>query len=293
MPVGTQGQRQGAAALPSCATWARRSCSATPTTCTSGPAPSVIAELGGLHRFMAWDGPILTDSGGFQVFSLRHTADRVDDDGVTFRSVYDGSRAPLHAGARDGGAAAARLRHRDGVRRVPAAPTSTRGRSRRRCGARRCGRSAAVTASARAEGQLVFGIVQGGDRPRRCARAARATSSRSDSTATRSAGSRWARSAGRCSRRSPRPPTMLPADRPRYFMGIGDPDGLIGGDRARRRHVRLRAADPPRAAPEARSFQAGRMNLRNARVRPRRRAAGRGLHAARPAAASRAPTSAT
>ena len=41
---------------------------------------------------MAWDGPILTDSGGFQVFSLRHTADRVDDDGVWFRSVYDGSR---------------------------------------------------------------------------------------------------------------------------------------------------------------------------------------------------------
>src|SRR3982751_6762090 len=56
------------------------------------PGAELIAELGGLHRFMAWDGPILTDSGGFQVFSLRHTADRVDDDGVTFQSVYDGSR---------------------------------------------------------------------------------------------------------------------------------------------------------------------------------------------------------
>src|SRR5213083_2539501 len=43
------------------------------------PGEDLIAELGGLHRFMAWDGPILTDSGGFQVFSLRHTADRVDD----------------------------------------------------------------------------------------------------------------------------------------------------------------------------------------------------------------------
>src|SRR5205823_969767 len=53
----------------------------------------VIAELGGLHRFMAWDGPVLTDSGGFQVFSLRHTILGADDDGVTFRSVYDGEAA--------------------------------------------------------------------------------------------------------------------------------------------------------------------------------------------------------
>src|SRR3954447_19115421 len=54
------------------------------------PGDELIEELGGLHRFMAWDGPILTDSGGFQVFSLRDTLLEVDDDGVTFRSVYDG-----------------------------------------------------------------------------------------------------------------------------------------------------------------------------------------------------------
>src|SRR3989475_9009428 len=54
------------------------------------PGEEVIAELGGLHRFMGWDGPILTDSGGFQVFSLRDTILDVDDEGVTFRSVYDG-----------------------------------------------------------------------------------------------------------------------------------------------------------------------------------------------------------
>src|SRR4029077_5943381 len=46
---------------------------------------------GGLHGFMGWEGPILTDSGGFQVFSLRDTIARVDNEGVTFRSVYDGS----------------------------------------------------------------------------------------------------------------------------------------------------------------------------------------------------------
>src|SRR5437763_10108375 len=57
------------------------------------PGEDVIAELGGLHRFMGWDGPILTDSGGFQVFSLRDTIVATDDDGVTFRSVYDGAPA--------------------------------------------------------------------------------------------------------------------------------------------------------------------------------------------------------
>src|SRR5438105_3309677 len=55
------------------------------------PGDELIAELGGLHRFMGWDGPILTDSGGFQVFSLRDTLVAVDDDGATFRSVYDGA----------------------------------------------------------------------------------------------------------------------------------------------------------------------------------------------------------
>src|SRR3989440_4728493 len=57
------------------------------------PGEDVVAELGGLHRFMAWDGPILTDSGGFQVFSLRDTIVATDDEGVTFRSVYDGAPA--------------------------------------------------------------------------------------------------------------------------------------------------------------------------------------------------------
>ncbi|MDQ2854268.1 MAG: tRNA guanosine(34) transglycosylase Tgt [Chloroflexota bacterium] len=58
------------------------------------PGHERIARLGGLHRFMAWDGPILTDSGGFQVFSLAHLR-RVDDDGVTFASHLDGSRQRL------------------------------------------------------------------------------------------------------------------------------------------------------------------------------------------------------
>jgi queuine tRNA-ribosyltransferase len=55
------------------------------------PGEDLIRTLGGLHRFMGWDGPILTDSGGFQVFSLE-TMRTVDEDGVEFRSHIDGSR---------------------------------------------------------------------------------------------------------------------------------------------------------------------------------------------------------
>ena len=55
------------------------------------PGDELVRELGGLHRFMQWDGPILTDSGGFQVFSLA-TLRTVDEDGVEFRSHLDGSK---------------------------------------------------------------------------------------------------------------------------------------------------------------------------------------------------------
>ncbi len=58
------------------------------------PGLDVIRAVGGLHRFMDWEGPILTDSGGFQVFSLARI-NEVDDDGVTFRSHIDGSRHRL------------------------------------------------------------------------------------------------------------------------------------------------------------------------------------------------------
>ncbi|MBK8903046.1 MAG: tRNA guanosine(34) transglycosylase Tgt [Anaerolineaceae bacterium] len=55
------------------------------------PGDELVKEMGGLHNFMQWDGPILTDSGGFQVFSLSETR-KIDADGVTFQSHHDGSR---------------------------------------------------------------------------------------------------------------------------------------------------------------------------------------------------------
>src|SRR5947208_11809894 len=58
------------------------------------PGDEIIAELGGLHRFMAWDGPILTDSGGFQVFSLADLR-QLTDEGAVFRSHIDGKLLEL------------------------------------------------------------------------------------------------------------------------------------------------------------------------------------------------------
>jgi queuine tRNA-ribosyltransferase len=58
------------------------------------PGPDLIERLGGVHRFMGWDGPILTDSGGYQAYSLSDI-NRVDDDGVTFRSIVDGAEVRL------------------------------------------------------------------------------------------------------------------------------------------------------------------------------------------------------
>ena len=58
------------------------------------PGDDLIAQLGGVHRFMQWSGPILTDSGGYQAFSMSDI-NSIDEDGVTFQSIIDGSRVHL------------------------------------------------------------------------------------------------------------------------------------------------------------------------------------------------------
>ncbi len=77
------------------------------------PGHERIRRLGGLHRFMSWPGSILTDSGGFQVFSLADLR-KVTDDGVVFRSHLDGSEHFLYAGKIDRNSAGAWLGHRHG-----------------------------------------------------------------------------------------------------------------------------------------------------------------------------------
>ena len=90
------------------------------------PGAELIARRGGLHRFNGWPGPILTDSGGYQVFSLAERR-KVEETGVHFRSHLDGSAQLLTPGAGGRHPGAARLGHRDGARRVPAAPVDARG----------------------------------------------------------------------------------------------------------------------------------------------------------------------
>jgi queuine tRNA-ribosyltransferase len=126
---------------------------------TLRPGEERIAKLGGLHRFMAWDGPILTDSGGYQVFSLGHLR-TVDDDGVTFASHLDGDLVRLtpegaiaiqEALASDVAMVLDHLVGADGTRaQVEAALTRTHAWAAR-----------SLEARTRPE-QAVFGIVQGG-----------------------------------------------------------------------------------------------------------------------------------
>ena len=187
------------------------------------PGAEVIAELGGLHRFMGWERPILTDSGGFQVFSLADTR-KIDADGVTFRSVYDGSEARFTpelamavqadlgsdiAMAFDECRAGGRVARRPGER----------GRAHVALGRALRRRSAP-------DGQLRFGIVQGGiDRELRTRSAGHLTGLPFDGYAI--GGLSVGEERELMFDVTASTAALLPAARPRYFMGIGDPEGIL------------------------------------------------------------------
>jgi queuine tRNA-ribosyltransferase len=224
------------------------------------PGEDLIAELGGLHRFMAWDGPILTDSGGFQVFSLRDTIATVDDDGVTFRSVYDGALARFtpefvaECQAKLGSDIAmcldicppvdvSRSELEEAVRRTTLWATRQR-------------------AAPRAEGQLLFGIAQGGSDPE-LRRRSIAELTELDLDGYALGGLAIGEDRGLMFDTTAWAADLLPAGKPRYFMGIGDPEGVL--------EVIERGVDmfdcvlPTRTARtgSALTWQ-GRLNLRNA-----------------------------
>jgi queuine tRNA-ribosyltransferase len=200
------------------------------------PGDEVIARLGGLHRFMGWERPILTDSGGYQIFSLAAIR-RVDDDGVRFRSHLDGAEhllTPERAAdiqARLGADIAMAL---DECAASPAPPEAARAamertlrwaaRARARFLALRDGGAAGVPVTNR--GQAQFGIVQGGVDP----------DLREESVERTVAVGFDAYAIGGLSVGEPvdlmydivgRTAPRLPDDRPRYLMGTGMPDDLI------------------------------------------------------------------
>jgi queuine tRNA-ribosyltransferase len=225
------------------------------------PGAELIAELGGLHRFMAWDGPILTDSGGFQVFSLRHTILGADEDGVTFRSVYDGEPARFTP---ESVAQIQRLLGSDVAMCLDAVPPADASSTTMAEAVRLTTLWAARQRTAeRAQGQLVFGIAQGGtDVELRTRSIDEIMALDFDGYALGGLAIGEDRDLMFETVRWSAP--LLPADRARYFMGIGDPEGVL--------EVIERGIDmfdcvlPTRLGRTGAALTwAGRLNLKNAR----------------------------
>ena len=225
------------------------------------PGEDLIAELGGLHAFMGWDGPLLTDSGGFQVFSLRETLLGVDDDSVTFRSVYDGEAARLtpedaaEIQAKLGADVAMCL----DVVLPPAASRDELERAVRRTTewARR------QRHAPRAPGQLRFAISQGGVDPELRRRSVEELVSL-DFDGNAIGGLAIGESRDAMFETTAWVADLLPSEKPRYFMGIGDPEGIL--------EVIARGVDmfdcvlPTRVARTGSALTwEGRLNLKNAR----------------------------
>jgi queuine tRNA-ribosyltransferase len=190
------------------------------------PGADVVADLGGLHRFMGWEGHTLTDSGGFQVHSL---SPEVDDDGVSFTSVYDGSAARLtpESAVEIQGLIGADIQMvLDVCATLPAEPAVLRLAVERTAAWAARARDHHRHLEARPESQALFGIVQGGTDPVLRKESARRTVELDFD----------GYGIGGLSVGEPRPAMLaalaatvpeLPVDRPRYLMGVGDPVGLI------------------------------------------------------------------
>ena len=189
------------------------------------PGPETVAHLGGLHKFMAWDRPILTDSGGFQVFSLAHLR-KLDDDGVTFRSHIDGSEqrlTPERAIDAQERLGADVMMCFDECVEYPATREQARAAMKRtHRWAERCRR-----AQTRRD-QALFGIVQGSTYADLRTESARAISAL-DFPGYAIGGVSVGESKQECWRVTGAVTPLLPANRPRYLMGVGSPEDLVEG----------------------------------------------------------------
>ncbi len=197
------------------------------------PGPDVVESLGGIHGFSDWSGHVLTDSGGYQVFSLEP---KVDDEGVTFASTYDGTSYHLTPE----GAAEVQWRLGADIQMVldecpplPSPPARLRAAVDRTADWAARARAAFLALDARAVDDGAdpgrrnqFGIVQGGVDPTLRAESARRTVAVGfDGYAV------GGLSVGES--RDEMLPALaaalehLPADAPRYLMGLGDPVGIV------------------------------------------------------------------
>jgi len=189
------------------------------------PGDELVRAMGGLHRFMQWPGPMLTDSGGFQVFSLAQI-NRIDNEGVTFQSHIDGSR---HRLTPESSMAIQENLGADIIMCFDQCPLPTDRRVVEQA-VERTGRWAARCREAHADDsvQALFGIQQGGIFPDlRAASSARLRELDFPGYAIGglAVGETKAEMYATLDECTP----LLPDDRPRYLMGVGAPDDLVEG----------------------------------------------------------------
>jgi queuine tRNA-ribosyltransferase len=186
------------------------------------PGDERVAALGGLHEFMSWGGPILTDSGGFQVFSLAENR-QVDPDGVTFRSHIDGSihrLTPEKVIAIQENLGADIIMAFDECTEPHDRTYNEQALARTHAWAERC-----LTAKTRSD-QALFGIVQGGvfeDLRERSA----STIASMDFPGIAIGGLSVGESKEDTLAMLEIVGSVLPRERPRYLMGVGSPEDLV------------------------------------------------------------------
>ena len=225
------------------------------------PGAERLARLGGLHRLMRWDGPILTDSGSFQVMSLSALR-KIDEEGVTFRSHIDGSThrmSPERSIEIQGLIGSDIQMQLDECVRLPAEPAAIESAMRLSLRwAERC-----RAAFGEQPGRALFGIVQGGDIPALRVESARALVGldlKGYAIGGLAVGEPQAVMLAMIETVEPH----LPAEKPRYLMGVGTPDDIV---QAVTRGIDMfDCVMPTRAGRHGLAYTShGRVNLRNAR----------------------------
>lgn len=225
------------------------------------PGPERMARLGGLHRFMNWDRPILTDSGGFQVMSLSALR-KIDEQGVTFRSHIDGTAhhmSPERSIEIQGLLGSDIQMQLDECVRLPADHAAIEKAMRLSLRwAERC-----RVAFGEQPGRAMFGIVQGGDVPALRVESARALTDL-DLKGYAVGGLAVGEPQEVMFAMIETVERHLPAAKPRYLMGVGTPDDILGA--VARGIDMFDCVMPTRAGRHGLAYtRHGRVNLRNAR----------------------------
>ena len=230
------------------------------------PGVETVVNLGGLHKFMGWDGPILTDSGGFQAFSMGPLRE-VSDVGIRFRSHIDGSEhnfTPELATANQEGLAPDIAMCFDQCIAYGASEKQVRqAMERTHRWAQSCFDAHQSSATGAPSGQALFGIVQGGTFPELRDESARAISAipfhgyAVGGLAVGENKEDMYRFTGQVAK-------VLPEDKPRYLMGVGSPEDLVEG--VARGIDMFDCALPTRVARNGNLFtQEGRVDITKAR----------------------------